>query len=313
MATATEQITGWVFNIQRYSLHDGAGIRTVVFLKGCPLRCAWCSNPESQYGTPEIALDPRKCLGQAFCGLCQPQCETAALSYAAAGEIQIDRNRCSGCLQCSAQCPTKALRHFGEQMHAGQVLDLIESEAIFYQRSGGGLTLSGGEPLMQSAFTLALLQEAQNRHINTLLETCGDANWTTLHTIAPYADTVYFDIKSLDDVQHRRFTQRTNRTILNNLRRLRHTFPALPIHVRTPLIPGFNATQHDIDAIIDFILPLPEVSYEIIPYHRLGRDKYHALGREYPLREQRLLTEQINSIVDRARDRCGERYGAPAG
>ncbi|MBJ7221511.1 MULTISPECIES: glycyl-radical enzyme activating protein [unclassified Brenneria] len=313
MSFCAEQPTGWVFNTQRYSLHDGEGIRTVVFLKGCPLRCAWCSNPESQMGKPEIAVDVRKCLGGAICGLCAPQCQTAALGYAPSGEISIDRRRCAHCLQCIASCPTRALHYFGERMTVGQVLDIVESDAIFYRRSGGGLTLSGGEPLMQGAFALALLQEAKRRNINTLLETCGDGNWPVLREVAGYADAVYFDVKSLSDIRHRRFTRRGNRRILTNLLRLRRAFPGLPIHVRTPLIPGFNATWDDIKPIIDFILPLAQVSYEILPYHRLGRDKYRLLGRDYFPAEQRLPPQLTNDIIRQAKARCGTRYGVSGG
>ncbi|MFE8118793.1 glycyl-radical enzyme activating protein [Brenneria goodwinii] len=309
---AMPPLTGWVFNTQRYSLHDGAGIRTVVFLKGCPLRCAWCSNPESQHGKPEIAVDARKCLGNTACGLCQPQCPAAALGYAPSGAIDIDRGRCRHCLQCVTHCPTRALHHFGERMTVRQVLDIVESDAIFYRRSGGGLTLSGGEPLMQGVFALALLQEAKKRNIGTLLETCGDGNWPVLREIAGYSDAIYFDVKSLDDELHRHFTLRGNRRILNNLLRLRRAFPDLPIHVRTPLIPGFNATKDAINSIVDFVLALPRVSYEILPYHRLGSDKYRLLGREYFPDEQQLQNDAAAGIIQQAKVRCGKRYGAPA-
>ncbi|MEH2922680.1 glycyl-radical enzyme activating protein [Samsonia erythrinae] len=307
-----EILTGWVFNTQRYSLHDGVGIRTVVFLKGCPLRCEWCSNPESQSGKPEIAVDVRKCLGSTDCGLCDSQCQTAALSYAPTGEICLDRNLCSNCLACTTHCPTQALHGFGEQMTVRQVLDIVESDSIFYRRSGGGLTLSGGEPLMQGAFTLAVLKEARRRRVNTLLETCGDGNWSDLRQIADYTDAIYFDVKSLNDERHRQFTHRGNRRILSNLLQLGKTFPRLPIHVRTPLIPGFNANWEDIRAIIDFISPLPQVSYEILPYHRLGRDKYRLLGREYFPKEQPLSDDVSADIIQRAKALFGERYGAPA-
>ncbi|AYH06886.1 glycyl-radical enzyme activating protein [Pectobacterium parmentieri] len=307
----SEILTGWVFNTQRYSLHDGVGIRTVVFLKGCPLRCEWCSNPESQSGKPEIAVDVRKCLGGTICGLCESQCQTAALSYTPTGEICLDRHLCSNCLTCTTHCPTQALHGFGEPMTVRQVLDIVESDSIFYRRSGGGLTLSGGEPLMQGMFALALLQEAKRRHIGTLLETCGDGHWSDLCQIANYTDAIYFDVKSMNDVQHRRFTRRGNHRILNNLLQLRQAFPNLPIHVRTPLIPRFNANWHDIQAIIDFILPLSQVSYEILPYHRLGRDKYRLLGRDYLPAEQLLCDEVGADIIQQAKTRCGERYGAP--
>lgn len=308
-----EPIAGWVFNTQRYSLHDGGGIRTVVFLKGCPLRCEWCSNPESQYRKPEMAVDVQKCLGKTVCGLCEQPCQEAALSYTSTGIVSLNRSRCSNCLECVSHCPTNALKGFGERMTVNNVLDAVESDGIFYRRSGGGLTLSGGEPLMQGAFTLALLQEAKRRHINTLLETCGDGSWSDLCQIANYTDAIYFDVKSMDEARHRQFTQRGNRRILNNLVQLRRAFPHLPIHVRTPLIPEFNASWEAIRAIIDFVLPLQQVSYEILPYHRLGRDKYRLLGRAYLSTESSLNHDVSAEIIQRAKARCGERYGVPIG
>lgn len=246
-----------------------------------------------------------------LCGLCQDACETAALNFAPMGEIRVDRDRCSHCLQCTSLCPTKALHSFGKQMTVRQVLEIVEADSVFYHRSGGGLTLSGGEPLMQGEFALSLLQEAKRRHIDTLLETCGDGSWLALRRIAAYTDTFYFDIKSLDDTRHRQFTQRGNRRILSNLMRLHREFPDVSIHVRTPLIPGFNATLEDINLIIDFILTLPRVSYEILPYHRLGTDKYRLLGREYLLAENSAVNDATENIIKHAKIRCGKRYGVP--
>lgn len=317
-------MAGWVFNIQRYSLHDGAGIRTLVFLKGCPLRCDWCSNPESQRLSPDIAFDDKKCLGQADCGFCRDACPAHCLEFGPDGRVQLADQGCpayggghglppvdEACLRCAAACPTHALHAFGNRMTAFQVMELVEADSLFYARSQGGMTLSGGEPLMQGAFALSLLQEAKKRRINTLTETCGYGPWPVLAALAGYCDGLYFDIKSLDDVKHRRFTRRSNRGILANLRRLRQEFPRLPIHVRTPLIPGFNDSQSDIDAIVDFILPL-NVTYEILPYHRLGSDKYRLLGRNYPLGDTRLAAEDIDRLTALARQRCGQRYGPPA-
>jgi pyruvate formate lyase activating enzyme len=319
-----EENAGWVFNIQRYSLHDGAGIRTLVFLKGCPLRCDWCSNPESQRLTPDIAFDGKKCLGRAACGFCSDSCPDHSLDFGPDGRVQLADKGCPAygggnhpprvnepCQRCAAACPTHALHAFGNRMTTDQVMDIVESDSLFYARSQGGVTLSGGEPLMQGRFALSLLKEAKKRHINTLVETCGHGAWPVLAALAGYCDGLYFDVKSLDDVKHRQFTRRSNRRILDNLRRLRQAFPRLPIHVRTPLIPGFNHNQSEIDSILDFILPL-DVTYEILPYHRLGSDKYRLLGRDYPLGEARLTAEDIDRATSLARRRCGPRYGPPA-
>lgn len=298
---------GWVFNIQRYSLHDGAGIRTLVFLKGCPLRCDWCSNPESQRPLPELAVNVQHCLGEAHCALCITQCPDGCLSFDASGLVRLAAARCRHCLHCAPACPTRALQAFGKAMDVGQVMDSVEADGLFYARSQGGMTLSGGEPLMQGEFALALLKEAKKRRINTLLETCGQGPWRVLSALAEYCDGLYYDIKSLDNDRHRQFTGRGNRRILKNLLALRRLFPALPVHVRTPLIPGFNHRPQDISAIIDFIGPLG-VTYEILPYHRLGRDKYRLLGRDYPLGDARLTNEETATATELARQRLGERY-----
>ncbi|WP_413723946.1 glycyl-radical enzyme activating protein [Sodalis sp. RH16] len=299
---------GWIFNIQRYSLHDGDGIRTLVFLKGCPLRCAWCSNPESQGLLPEITLDEKKCLGR-DCGLCLGQCPAHSLAYGADGIVRLNTDTCRQCLQCLPACSSHALHAFGQRITAARVMDIAEADSLFYARSRGGITLSGGEPLMQADFALALLREAKKRHIDTLLETCGYGPWPALQALAGYCDGVYFDIKNLNDTAHRRFTGRSNRRILANLMALRRHFPHLPIHVRTPLIPAFNDSWDDIARIIDFILPLVDVSYEILPYHRLGSDKYRLLGRPYLPGDIRLPVETVEEIITRTRRRLGRRYG----
>ncbi|XBS71322.1 glycyl-radical enzyme activating protein [Acerihabitans sp. KWT182] len=310
-ASRTEgAVAGWIFNIQRYSLHDGEGIRTLVFLKGCPLRCAWCSNPESQEPLPEITFDSAKCLGN-DCGFCLERCPTQSLGIDAGGIVRPAAQACGQCRQCVAACPTHALHYFGERMTATQVMDSVEADSLFYARSRGGVTLSGGEPLMQADFALLLLREAKKRHIDTTLETCGYGPWPALRALAGYCDGIYFDIKSLNDAKHRQFTRRSNRRILANLSNLRRQFPQVPIHVRTPLVPGFNDSREDIARIIDFIAPLPGVSYEILPYHRLGSDKYRLLGRPYPPGDLRLPTETAETLIAHARRRLGRRYGPP--
>ncbi|HHG8774425.1 TPA: glycyl-radical enzyme activating protein [Raoultella planticola] len=304
-----EALRGWVFNIQPYSLHDGAGIRTVVFLKGCPLRCTWCSNPESQRRFPELAVAGGKCLGSARCGLCLERCPAAAIRFTEERGIQVDRQRCERCLECVPRCPTKALHAFGQALTAGEILAAVAEDNIFYTRSQGGLTLSGGEPLMQWRFAQKLLGEARRQRLNTALETCGYGSWRALANLARYCDAILFDIKSLDDAAHRRATGRSNRRIRENLLLLRRHFPRLPVHVRTPLIPGFNDSRAAIADIVDFILAIPLVSYEILPYHRLGRDKYQLLGREYAPGEAQLDPDCARQLIAFARDKCGTRYG----
>lgn len=289
---------GCVFNIQRYSLHDGPGIRTIVFLKGCPLSCRWCSNPESQRFQPEIAYNPNKCIGVLQCGRCKEACPHKAILAAPGGKIILERQQCQRCMSCSEVCPAKALHTFGTLMSVEEVLQVVETDEAFYARSGGGLTLSGGEPLAQIEFAQALLREAKRRRINTAIETCGQVPWLDMARVCPDLDTILYDLKSIDSEKHRKFTGCDNDVILENFSKLCEAFPSLPKLVRTPLIPGFNDTDADIAAIVDFIKKYPNVAYEVLPYHRMGQPKYEYLGREYPMVGSPQSAEQIKMIKD---------------
>ncbi len=274
---------GCVFNIQRYSLHDGPGIRTLVFLKGCPLRCKWCCNPESQRIHPELAYNSGKCIGTKECGWCIEECPDRAVHENEDGTVRIDRDACQECLQCVEFCPSQAMSRFGKLMSVDEVLHAVEADGIFYARSGGGITLSGGEPLAQADFACELLLQARRRRINTSMETCGFVQWKDLERACRALDSILFDIKSMDLGKHIEFTGVSNELILENFRRLCATFPNLPKRVRTPVIPGFNDTEEDIRAIIAFIKDKPNVEYELLAYHRFGQPKYRYLDREYEL------------------------------
>jgi pyruvate formate lyase activating enzyme len=294
---------GFVFNIQRYSLHDGPGIRTLVFLKGCPLRCRWCSNPESQRLEPELAFNEDKCIGTTECGFCKDICSSGAVQENGSGLIAVDRKTCMECFLCADACPSHALSVFGKLMTVDEVLQAVEADGVFYGRSGGGMTLSGGEPLAQADFVLELLKEARRRRINTSIETCGFAEWKDLERICGYLDSILFDIKTMDPVKHKEFTGVSNERILENFQRLCESFPNLPKRVRTPVIPGFNDTEEDIKAIADFIRGKPHTEYELLAYHRLGQPKYTYLGREYALMDIRVDDERMKALeqVKRAR------------
>jgi len=273
---------GLVFNIQKFSLHDGPGIRTIVFLKGCPLACIWCSNPEGQSASPELTLSCDRCIGPEDCDRCITVCLERAIRRGEDGRLQIDRRSCDGCGDCAYVCPSKALEVSGDWVGVDDVLRIVEEDDAFYARSGGGLTISGGEPLAQGAFALALLDAARSRGIDTAIETSGLCNWKTMRDAAPLADRIFFDIKCLDSEKHERVTGVSNRKILENFRRLRAEFPDTDVIVRTPVIPGVNDSEADIRAIAEFVDDAGGASaYELLPYHGFGEPKYAKLGKHY--------------------------------
>lgn len=273
---------GCIFNIQHYSLHDGEGIRTIVFLKGCPLRCKWCSNPESQHFYPERVFYQSKCIGIDQCSFCVNQCPDKAIE-AVNGKIVINLNQCNRCMKCVSSCPAKALDVLGVEKSIGDILDIVERDSLFYKRSNGGLTLSGGEPLAQPEFAINLLKAAKSRYIHTVLETCGYVEWDILAAAAEYLDTILYDIKCLDNDKHISYTGVSNKRILKNFEQLCEHFPNINIIARTPVIPTFNDSKKELDEILAYIRQINGNRYEFLPYHRLGTSKYEALGIDYPL------------------------------
>lgn len=274
--------TGIIFNIQKFSVHDGEGIRTLVFLKGCPLHCPWCSNPESQRREPERAYNPTRCLTAEVCGRCAKACPAGAVSVIN-GLICFDRSKCTGCNACVRACPTGAQAVYGETVSVDDILKRVEEDDVFYARSGGGLTLSGGEALAQPEFALALLREARARRIHTTIETCGHYPTDVLEEACRLLDALIFDVKCLDSERHKKFTGVGNELILRNLHLALERFPDLPVLVRTPVIPGFNDTEEDILSIRELLPKRANVRYEALTYHRMGQPKYGYLGRPYPL------------------------------
>lgn len=272
---------GIIFNIQHYSLHDGPGIRTIVFFKGCPLRCRWCCNPESQKSEPEISYDENKCLGKEICGMCKPICDDNAIKFSAFGKAFIERDKCSGCMKCVQECPAKAYKKEGKHYTSEEILGIAEKDSVFYQHGNGGLTVSGGEPLLQGSFLIELLRQAKRRRLSTAMETCGYADYAILKQAAGYLDTILFDIKSLNEQKHIVYTGKSNRKILQNFERLCSDFPKLTKYVRTPVIPEFNDSTDDLQNIKNYLKNKPEIFYEQLPYHRFGINKYKALGRRY--------------------------------
>jgi pyruvate formate lyase activating enzyme len=278
--------TGLVFNIQKFSLHDGSGIRTLVFLKGCPLSCRWCSNPEGQSYAIQLAYNESKCIGIEECDRCITACTAGAVRPSVEGIAEIDRERCTDCGDCVEVCPSKALELFGKSMTVDEVLEVVEQDSSFYARSGGGLTLSGGEPLSQTEFSLELLRTAQSRGIDTALETSGQGRWEDLQALCRHANEIFYDIKSMDAQKHKVHAGTGNRLILENFRKLREEFKELRTTVRTPVIPGFNDSRADIEAIVEFLSGIPgSCRYELLAFHRFGESKYKHLGSECPFAE----------------------------
>jgi pyruvate formate lyase activating enzyme len=259
--------SGLVFNIQKYSLYDGPGIRTTVFLKGCPLRCQWCHNPESQSAAPEISLVPEKCVR---CGACVQVCPV--------GEPSLDRARCTRCGECVEACPAGARELVGKSMSVEEVLGTILQDRIFYDDSGGGLTLSGGEPLLQAAFALDLLAACRRQGLHTAVDTCGFVGTEVLLAAAPLTDLFLYDIKALDDQRHQEFTGVSNAVILQNLAALSQIHD--DIWLRVPVVAGFNDQASEVEAIARLAAATRGVRRIcLLPYHPLGKHKVERLGK----------------------------------
>jgi len=301
---------GTIFDIQKFSLHDGTGIRTLVFFKGCPLACAWCSNPEGQADSAELLYARDRCIGTAECDRCIPACTAGAIGAGDDGKIEIDRERCDHCGDCADACPSRALEMSGRPVSVDDVIRAVEEDSGFYVRSGGGLTVSGGEPLSQAEFVAELLATARSRGLDTVVETSGLCPWESFERVAPHVDQIFYDIKCVDPARHRRETGVSNEVILENFRRLRAEFPEMAVVVRTPVIPGVNDREEDIREIARFIGDAGGASaYELLPYHGFGEGKYHRLGRTYPLTRAEPPSEPQMAALRQIADRVSSANG----
>jgi pyruvate formate lyase activating enzyme len=275
-----KEITGRIFNIQRYCVHDGPGIRDVVFMKGCPLKCIWCSNPESQSQNFQIAYNIKKCI---LCGNCIKACSFGALSVDE-DKIVVDRHKCVNCHKCVEVCCSKALHIFGRDMTVDEVFRKTQNQAGAW-RSNGGITVSGGEPLLQVDFVVALLKKCKGVGIHTAIETSGFAPWEKLEQVAQWCSLIYYDVKMMDVQKHKKYTGVDNAIILENLKKLSESFPEVDLIVRTPVIPDINNQERDILDIAEFLQTLSNLKdYELLPYHGYGSSKYEQLGMFYELK-----------------------------
>ena len=284
-----QESTGVVFNVQSYSIHDGPGIRTVVFLKGCPLSCVWCSNPESQRIDPELGIMYDRCTS---CGECVRKCPQGALSLSDSGTIEIDREKCIVCGICEEACPYNARKVFGRETSLENLMSEIEKDMPFYIRSGGGVTFSGGEPTLQDTILLPLLSACKEKFIATAIETCGFIrDREKLGKILQLVDLVLYDIKCIDEEMHKQFTGVSNRIILENAKYIASTEKKMII--RIPVIPGFNATVEEMKKIARFTADLKTVTeVNLLPYHELGKGKYKMLQMQYNLKASEALTDE---------------------
>ena len=293
--------SGTVFDIQRFSLHDGPGIRTIVFLKGCPLSCKWCSNPESQNMKPVIMYKKNECL---HCGRCINACSRKAISFE--NKTFIDRSICTGCGECANACPAGALVVKGKTMTVQQLIRELKKDATTYRRSGGGITLSGGEPLVQYEFAAELLRACKAQGWDTAIETTGAGITEAVEKVIPYVDTVLLDIKHLDTEKHKKFTGIGNEQILKNAARISQISSTV---VRVPVIPGFNYSEEEIRAITEFAKTLRGMrTIRLLPYHTFGENKYDLLGRDYALADIKPLKpeelEHLKTMVEREGFQC---------
>ncbi len=275
-----ENVTGRIFEIQRFSIHDGPGIRTTVFLKGCPLRCQWCHNPEGIEKARQVSFMPDKCIG---CGYCFRTCRSGAHKMAGDKHV-LDRTMCRICGDCTKECCSRALELVGRDITVKDALDEVMRDAAFYQNSGGGITLSGGEPLMQIEFTRGLLEAAKAVNLHTAVETCGFAAFALIESIRAHVDLFLYDIKETDTDRHKEYCGVPNDVILENLRRLHDS--GASILVRMPIVPGMNDREDHFQAIAKLSQALPRLlGFEVMPYHALGTSKLRRFDRdEGPLR-----------------------------
>jgi pyruvate formate lyase activating enzyme len=295
---------GLVFNIQRFSVQDGPGIRTTVFMKGCPLTCPWCSNPEGMSPVPQIMTNDRKCI---LCRKCLEICPTGAIT-AANGTRAINWGLCSNCLECAGVCPSRSIEAVGSFMTVEEVFKVVARDAPFYVNTGGGVTVSGGEPMLQWEFVLSLFQRCQQAGFHTALDTTGHCRWEDMARVLEHVDLVLFDVKHVDTGRLRGECGVGSELILANLKRVA---TSTRVWLRMPLIPGFNDSEMNLREVAQLAAAVRADKVSLLPYHEYGKHKYGRLGRAYPF-DRADVVRPDDEIVERSA-KLLESYGLAVG
>ena len=286
-----------IFSIQKYNMYDGPGVRTMVFFKGCPLRCKWCSNPEGQLRKFQVMYKKDLCV---HCGACVSVCPAGVHAIVNGQHSFVSGSECIGCRKCEEVCPKKVLRIAGEQKSISELLSVVEDDKLFYEVSGGGLTMGGGEALMQPEAATSLAMACKQKGISTAIETCGYAKPEVVARIAEFIDYFLYDVKHMDSAKHHELTGVHNELILENLQWLLEN--KHKVKIRLPLLKGYNDGEAELKQLIQFLLPYKDdknfQGVDVLPYHKMGVNKFHQLDWEYAIKDEPALTESDLSRIE---------------
>lgn len=295
-------MNGIIYKIERLAVYDGPGIRTVIFLKGCPLSCLWCSSPESQKLNPETGFWQDKCIA---CGSCLDICPETAIAQNGRSNIVHEHQACRSCGQCTHTCLYGARKTIGQKVSVEDVVTVLEKDSVFYHRSMGGITLSGGDPVFQPLFSAEILKKAVEMGFHTAIETCAYTDWRSFQGILEHLDMVYVDIKHMNSQEHKKLTGKSNELILENIQHIDTQFPNLQMILRVPIIPGKNDSKENIEQTAKFAKGLQVLNrVELLPYHRYGVSTYPVVGKKYELEKMNPPTlAKVKSLKEIMRTR----------